>query len=80
VFDLMTRWIERYRRQAEDRFHRLDAVLADMDDDQDALRRISRPGVPGMDRSGAGRPVAGPGMEDGVVEGYVKLDALLARG
>lgn len=30
VFDLMERWIERYRRQAEDRYRRLDAVLADM--------------------------------------------------
>jgi DNA-binding transcriptional ArsR family regulator len=28
VFDLMTRWIERYRRQAEERYQRLDAVLA----------------------------------------------------
>ncbi len=27
VFDLMTTWIERYRREAEDRFRRLDAVL-----------------------------------------------------
>ncbi|HEU5008177.1 MAG TPA: metalloregulator ArsR/SmtB family transcription factor [Jatrophihabitantaceae bacterium] len=34
VFDLMTKWIERYRRQAEERFSRLDAVLAAMDDDQ----------------------------------------------
>jgi DNA-binding transcriptional ArsR family regulator len=33
VFDLMTRWIERYRRQAEERFRRLDAVLADMEAD-----------------------------------------------
>ena len=32
VFDLMTKWIERYRRAAEDRFRRLDAVLAQMDD------------------------------------------------
>lgn len=32
VFDLMTGWIERYRRRAEERFARLDAVLADMDD------------------------------------------------
>ncbi|HET6165732.1 MAG TPA: metalloregulator ArsR/SmtB family transcription factor [Marmoricola sp.] len=31
VFDLMTKWIERYRRQAEERFERLDAVLADLD-------------------------------------------------
>jgi DNA-binding transcriptional ArsR family regulator len=27
VFDLMTRWIERYRRQAEERYRRLDALL-----------------------------------------------------
>ena len=31
VFDLMTKWIERYRRQAEERYQRLDAVLAGMD-------------------------------------------------
>ena len=34
VFDLMTGWIERYRRQAEERYRRLDAVLASMDEDQ----------------------------------------------
>ena len=34
VFDLMTEWIERYRREAEDRFRRLDAVLAAMETDQ----------------------------------------------
>ena len=28
----MTKWIERYRRQAEERFERLDAVLAEMND------------------------------------------------
>lgn len=33
VFDLMTKWIERYRRQAEERFSRLDSVLAAMQDD-----------------------------------------------
>ena len=33
VFDLMTAWIERYRRQAEERYRRLDAVLAAMDDE-----------------------------------------------
>ncbi|HTH07573.1 MAG TPA: metalloregulator ArsR/SmtB family transcription factor [Ilumatobacteraceae bacterium] len=33
VFDLMTAWIERYRRQAEQRYRRLDAVLADLPDD-----------------------------------------------
>ena len=32
VFDLMTKWIERYRRQAEERYQRLDAVLAAMPD------------------------------------------------
>jgi DNA-binding transcriptional ArsR family regulator len=32
VFDLMTKWIERYRREAEQRFRRLDAVLAAMDE------------------------------------------------
>jgi DNA-binding transcriptional ArsR family regulator len=33
VLDLMTAWIERYRRQAEERYRRLDAVLAAMPDD-----------------------------------------------
>ncbi|MGN6795180.1 MAG: ArsR/SmtB family transcription factor [Streptosporangiaceae bacterium] len=32
VFDLMTKWIERYRREAEDRYRRLDEVLATMPD------------------------------------------------
>ncbi|HEU4568172.1 MAG TPA: metalloregulator ArsR/SmtB family transcription factor [Marmoricola sp.] len=32
VFDLMTKWIERYRQRAEERYQRLDAVLAEMDD------------------------------------------------
>ena len=32
VFDLMTAWIERYRQRAEERFQRLDAVLAELDD------------------------------------------------
>ncbi len=34
VFDLMTRWIERYRQQAEDRYRRLDDVLAALPDGQ----------------------------------------------
>src|SRR3954463_12719403 len=33
VFDLMTKWIERYRRQAEERYQRLDDVLRNMPDD-----------------------------------------------
>lgn len=32
VFDRMNGWIERYRRRAEQRFQRLDAVLAEMND------------------------------------------------
>ena len=36
VFDLMTKWIERYRQQAEDRYQRLDAVLETMDTDEAA--------------------------------------------
>jgi len=35
VFDLMTVWIERYRRQAEARYRRLDEVLASLPDDPD---------------------------------------------
>lgn len=34
VFDLMTKWIERYRELAEERYERLDAVLAEMQDDE----------------------------------------------
>ena len=33
VFDLMTKWLERYRRAAEERYRRLDDVLASMPDD-----------------------------------------------
>ncbi|MFN8049966.1 MAG: metalloregulator ArsR/SmtB family transcription factor [Acidimicrobiales bacterium] len=33
VFDLMTAWIERYRRQAEERYRRLDALLATLPPD-----------------------------------------------
>ncbi|GAC70401.1 ArsR/SmtB family transcription factor [Gordonia soli] len=32
VFDLMTKWIERYRRQAEERYQRLDALLAEINE------------------------------------------------
>ena len=34
VLDLMTAWIERYRREAEERFQRLDEVLRSMPDVQ----------------------------------------------
>ena len=35
VFDLMTKWIEKYRRQAEERYQRLDELLAEMNDSSD---------------------------------------------
>ncbi len=38
VFDLMTKWIERYRREADARYERLDAVLAEMRDDEQPPR------------------------------------------
>ena len=34
VFDLMTKWIERYRLQAQERYERLDAVLAELRGDE----------------------------------------------
>lgn len=37
VFDLMTKWIERYRRQAEERYRRLDDVLREMPDDVEPM-------------------------------------------
>src|SRR4051795_10569124 len=33
VFDLVTTWIERYRRQAEKRYQRLDALVAELPDE-----------------------------------------------
>ena len=39
VFDLMTKWIERYRREAEERYQRLDAVLAELD--QESAARVA---------------------------------------
>jgi hypothetical protein len=38
VFDLMTKWIERYRRQAEERYRRLDDLLASLPDDIEPTR------------------------------------------
>ncbi|WP_309113498.1 metalloregulator ArsR/SmtB family transcription factor [Saccharothrix sp.] len=42
VFDLMTKWIERYRREAEQRYQRLDAVLAEMADLADEETRTRK--------------------------------------
>jgi DNA-binding transcriptional ArsR family regulator len=38
VLDLMTRWIERYRKNAEERYRRLDDVLEAMPDDADSTQ------------------------------------------
>ena len=46
VFDLMSKWIERYRREAEERFRRIDSLLAEMDDeglDQQLDQRHDQP-------------------------------------
>lgn len=42
VFDLMTKWIERYRVRAQERYERLDAVLAEMDEDDQDDRQPTR--------------------------------------
>ena len=38
VFDLMTKWIDRYRREAQERYERLDHVLAEMPADEPPAR------------------------------------------
>jgi DNA-binding transcriptional ArsR family regulator len=43
VFDLMTKWIERYRQRAEERFQRLDDVLAEMNEPTGQTRRTDIP-------------------------------------
>ena len=43
VFDLMTKWIERYQRQAEERYRRLDDVLATLDEHGNPLPQPARP-------------------------------------
>ncbi|MET9000034.1 metalloregulator ArsR/SmtB family transcription factor [Amycolatopsis sp. Hca4] len=39
VFDLMTKWIERYRRQAEERYRRLDTLLGRMNGSETRPRK-----------------------------------------
>ena len=46
VFDLMTKWIERYQRQAEERFRRLDDLLARMSDEDTPDQQSSPPTEP----------------------------------
>ena len=38
VFDLMTKWIERYRTRAEERFRRLDLLLETMESNDEESR------------------------------------------
>lgn len=51
VFDLMTKWIERYRRQAEDRYRRLDDLLASMPDDDQQKPTTPEPNEPKKERT-----------------------------
>jgi DNA-binding transcriptional ArsR family regulator len=44
VFDLMTKWIERYQGRAEERFARLDAVLAGLDEHGNPLPQHDQQG------------------------------------
>ena len=43
VFDLMTKWLERYRCQAEERYRRLDDLLRDLPEDPDATTAPTPP-------------------------------------
>ena len=53
VLDLMTAWIERYRRQAEERYRRLDVVLAEL---AETSTRAEAPATTGAARwTGVGR-------------------------
>ena len=46
VFDLMTKWIERYRQRAEERYRRLDDVLRAMPDHDQEPKAIPSTGKP----------------------------------
>ncbi|BCJ34250.1 transcriptional regulator [Actinocatenispora thailandica] len=54
ALDLLDTWIERHRVRVEQRYQRLDAVLAQMggDDDEPAHRGEDRGGPPAADRPG----------------------------
>ena len=45
VFDLMSKWIERYRQQAQARYERLDAVLAETRGDERPNRSRAQQGA-----------------------------------
>jgi DNA-binding transcriptional ArsR family regulator len=44
VFDLASKWLERYRHQAQQRYERLDAVLRELDADEGSPRSKPRRG------------------------------------
>ena len=71
VFDLMTKWIERYRLEAEARYQRLDAVLAELNEQpeqrdhrarRDRMTTTTTKTLRGRHhrRRGAGRPAGDP--------------------
>jgi|SRR3954447_5487803 len=57
VLDLATTWIDRYRREAEERYRRLDAVLAQMNAEMNDAE-MNEPGTtdPGTHRTGGDPP------------------------
>ena len=67
VLDLMTKWIERYRRQAEERYRRLDDVLRSMPDDVEPIppRPQHHAGQSHPGQSHAGRPTPSRPPETG---------------
>ena len=42
TFDLMTKWIERYRERAQERYERLDTVLAELGDEEQTVNHPHR--------------------------------------
>jgi len=63
VFDLMTKWIERHRDRAEQRYRRLDDVLASMDDGAEPALAAIR-GVDAVEDDGAiSIPPPGPDIQ-----------------
>src|SRR4051812_251736 len=60
VFDLMTKWIERYRQQAEERYRRLDDVLRAMPDDMRPDAPTPKEGTPSCPAPPATRPRSCP--------------------
>jgi DNA-binding transcriptional ArsR family regulator len=60
VFDLMDAWIERHRVRAEQRYRRLDAVLAQMKGEKHDTGSPKRSSDPAEDHRGGHRGRSGP--------------------